>query len=167
MKQRVLTLLKARPFSCLHWMALIITSQSSSRKWCAEIVLKGEYMRLFVLCVKYVYLSLKYRSSCIVRHTFCRKYASSKMTTLLMLSPKPQLIVSELFSLLYFQKLYLLISMLLKKSSIIILMQSNTIKLLSCLTSWEELLMNLKSWVTHQLLGFNLSFLFNVNTIET
>ena len=38
-------------------------------------------------------------------------------------------------------------------------MQSNTIKLLSCLTSWEELRMDLKSWVTHQLLGFNLSFL--------
>ena len=97
MKQHVLTLLKARPFSCLQWMALIITSQSSSHKWCAEIVLKGEYVRLFVLCVKYVYLSLKYRSSCIVRHTFCRKYAGSKMTALLMLPPTTAYSQSILF----------------------------------------------------------------------
>lgn len=38
-------------------------------------------------------------------------------------------------------------------------MQSNTIKLLSCLTSWEELRIDLKSRVAQQLLGFDLSFL--------
>lgn len=53
-----------------------------------------------------------------------------------------------------------------EKSSLIILIQSNTIKLLGCLTSWEELLTDLKGWVAHQLHGFNLEFSSKVNTIE-
>lgn len=47
-------------------------------------------------------------------------------------------------------------------------MQSNTIKLLSCLTSWEELLIDLKSLSSTSVIWFHPEVSFNVNnSIET
>lgn len=45
-------------------------------------------------------------------------------------------------------------------------MQSNTIKLLSCLTSWE-VTYRFKKLSSTSITWFQLEFSFNVNTIET
>lgn len=46
-------------------------------------------------------------------------------------------------------------------------MQSNTIKLLSCLTSWGRVTYKFKELSNTSVTWFQLEFSFNVNTVET
>lgn len=46
-------------------------------------------------------------------------------------------------------------------------MQPNTIKLLSCLTSWEELFYRFKKLSSTLVTWFQLEFCFNVHTVKS